>query len=242
MSNLQLFLELTATFVPISDFWAKNTAFGRNDIAGVPASQYICGISHLFNLSFMENSNQMMRLTGGELLALWKTHLRLDDVRRDCVVERDDGIDLDAWLMQHINRWYSRLLSTAPAEWLPVDDVKADVTLTLLSDGAVRASVPAQAVRPVEWQLDSWSRSVTEFAAPGSEDDKRQALPWLKGGACHPVAVDHGNHIMLFSHTDAGTMPALSAARCVIRPADGQFVFHAQAMNTFPSLDQLRAS
>ena len=49
----------------------------------------------------MENTNQFLHLNASEMLALWKKELRLEPVVRDCIVERDDGIDIDALLELH---------------------------------------------------------------------------------------------------------------------------------------------
>ena len=179
----------------------------------------------------MTNQSQMLTLSRAQMLALWKQVLRLDTPRRDCVVERDDGIDLDAWLMTIIDTWYARLLATAPVEWVPVEDVAAEVTLTLEPDGVVAAVPPVQAVRPVEWKLRGWKHSVTAFAAPDSLEAAVQRNPFTRGAVCNPAAVDHGNRLLLFSAPDANT-PRLDVARCVVRPADGSFTLHQAALET----------
>ena len=53
----------------------------------------------------MENTNQMMDLSADEMLELYKTMTHLAPVRRECTIERDDGIDLDAWLTLRLPRW-----------------------------------------------------------------------------------------------------------------------------------------
>ena len=62
----------------------------------------------------MENTNQMMDLSADEMLELYKTMTHLAPVRRECTIERDDGIDLDAWLTLRLQQWYAQLLLTAP--------------------------------------------------------------------------------------------------------------------------------
>ena len=52
----------------------------------------------------MENLNQFYNLTESEMLSLWKQVMRLETPRRDCTVEWDDGIDLDALLLTHIKQ------------------------------------------------------------------------------------------------------------------------------------------
>lgn len=181
----------------------------------------------------MENTNQFLNLTASEMLDLWKTILRLEPVRRDCTVERDDGIDIDALLELHIRQWYAHLLNTAPVEWLPVEDVKADVALTTDAHGKVSATVPPQCVRPVEWQLTAWQRPVTQFLAPDSHEAQMALDPYTGAGSCRPVAIDYGNRLLLLS-VPVGTQPALAIARCVVRPVAGTFAFHSAALSTIP--------
>lgn len=181
----------------------------------------------------MENTNQFMHLTPSEMLALWKKELRLEPVVRDCNIERSDGIDIDAMLTLHIQQWYAHLLTTAPVEWLPIEDVKAHVTLTADDNGVVTATVPAQYVRPIEWQLTAWLRPVTQFLTPDSHEAQVALDPFTQAGINRPAAIDHGNRLLLIS-VPAGTLPTLATARCVVRPTDGTFTFHHAALATIP--------
>lgn len=185
----------------------------------------------------MENTNQFLNLNASEMLDLWKTVMRLQPVRRDCSVERDDGIDIDTLLTLHIRQWYAHLLNTAPVEWLPVEDVKADVTLTLESGGKVSATIPEQCVRPVEWRLTAWQHPVTQFLNPDSHEAQVALDPYTGAGPCRPAAIDYGNRLLLLS-VPTGTQPALATARCVVRPADGTFAFHSAALSTIPEWAQ----
>ena len=195
---------------------------------------YIC--THVTQtINAMENINQMMNLSEQEMLALYKTMTHLTTVRRDCIVERDDGIDLDAWLTLRLQQWYAQLLLTAPVEWLPVEDVKNDVQLTMDASGVVTATIPSRCVRPVEWRLDRWHCSVTTFLRPDDPQARLQLNPWTRGGACRPKAIDHGDRLLLYSGK-SDSVPQLTVARCVVRPADGHFCFHATALSTLPQL------
>ena len=177
----------------------------------------------------MENSNQFLDLSQAEMLDLWKCLHHLQPSRRDCTVERDDGIDLDTLLLNHIDRWYAELLLTAPIHLLPVEDVATDVTLTGDDEGVVTAILPPQCVRPVEWQLQEWKNSVTHFAQPDEEEARRQRNVWTRGGCETPVIVDHGNRLLLYS-LPGGSQPALVMARCVVRPVDGRYRFHSSLL------------
>ena len=106
-------------------------------------------------LKTMENRNQFYNLTESEMIDLWKQVMHLETPRRDCAVEWNDGIDLDALLLTHIKQWYAHQLNNAPANLLPIEDLAAQVSLTT-RDSIVVASVPDQSVRPVEWKLAEW--------------------------------------------------------------------------------------
>jgi len=180
----------------------------------------------------MENRNQFYNLTPTEMLNLWKEVLHLDTPRRDCNVEWDDGIDIDSLLTTHIKQWYAHILSTAPANLLPINDVKEAVTLNASADGAVVATTPEHCVRPIEWKLTGWKRSVTQFLDPFSNEAMKQLNEWTRGGAYNPAIIDYGFQLLLFSNTS--NTPSLEIARCVVRPADGSYQFHSQLLDTIP--------
>lgn len=176
----------------------------------------------------MENTNLFLDLTESEMLALCKRVMNLEPAARDCVVERYDGIDLDALILTHARTWYSRLLIEAPATLLPTDDIKDLITLVDCGQGVVRAHLPECCVRPLEVQLQHWEHSVTTFASPQDGLAQLQLNPWTRGGMHHPVAVDHGSHLMLYS-LPLGQTPVLLQARCVVHRQD-RFCFHHSAV------------
>lgn len=181
----------------------------------------------------MENTNQQLTYNSTEILNLWKTIMHLEPVRRDCMIERDDGIDIDALLTLHIRQWYAQLLETAPAEWLPIEDVKNDCRLNLGNDQVVTATLPPQCVRPVEWKLKGWQHSVTHFLKPGDPEAIVQQCEWTRGRSHCPAVIDMGNTMQLFSAA-SNSLPTLEVARCVVRPADDIYRFHAAALSTIP--------
>lgn len=176
----------------------------------------------------------LMSLTESEMLDLWKLRVGLTPALRDCSVERDDGLDLDSKLTTDIRQWYATLLATAPVEWLPVEDVAADVTATTDSSGVVTATMPDRAVRPVEWHLDGWASDAVEFHSPTSVTAKQQAVEWLRGGGSRPVAVLGQNQLKLYS-VDPGTEGTVDKALCVVMPDDGSYQFSQEALATLPA-------
>ena len=183
----------------------------------------------------MENRNQFYNLTESEMLALWKQVMRLDTPRRDCTVEWDDGIDLDALLLTHIKQWYAHQLNHAPVQLLPIEDLASQVPLDT-RDGIVIATTPVQCVRPVEWKLAEWQHSVTEFLDPCSHEAMLQLNEWTRGGACNPAIIDYGFQMLMMSTT--GTSPQLETARCVVRPSDGSYQFHSDLLSTIPEWEK----
>ena len=182
----------------------------------------------------MENRNQFLNLNESEMLDLWKQVMHLDTPRRDCTVEWDDGIDLDALLLTHIKQRYAQLLNTAPAQLLPIEDLASEVELSV--DGnMVVAPAPQRCVRPVEWRLAEWKRSVTEFLDPCSHEAMLQLNEWSRGGVYNPAIIDYGFQLLMMS--SASGEPQLAMARCVARPADGSYQFHASMLSTIPEWD-----
>ena len=170
------------------------------------------------------------------MLGLWKLLLHLKPDRRDCIVERDDGVSLDDWLLGQIDLWYAHLLATAPVEWLPVEDVASALSPSADAQGVVTVAVPERCVRPVEWLLAGWQAPVSAFIQPGTAAEQAEQNVWTRSGKCRPAAVDYGDRLVLYS-LDAGDAPVVTRARCVVRPADGTYVFHREALATVEDLE-----
>ncbi len=177
------------------------------------------------------NDNMMFNLDEEEMLELWKTRLRLLPARRDCTIERDDGIDIDQVLLLDIKEWYAWLLWHGDASLLPVEDLSGDVSPQIDDEGVVTVPLPSQCVRPVEWRLDGWRCGVTQFHLAGSYEALCQRNIYLRGDTYSPVAVLHDDRMMLYS-LSPGDVPSLAVARCVVRPVDGSYRFAQAALGT----------
>ena len=177
----------------------------------------------------MENTSQFMELSESEMLDLWKTMMQLQPAHYGCTIERTDGIDIDKLLLIHIRKWYASLLLSAPDGIVPVEDVKDRLSVMVADNGVVTAMVPPECVRPVEWKLKAWQKSVTLFLQPDVPETAYLHNEWTRPGVCDPAAVDYGNRILLFTLPD-GELPIFDMARCVVRPADGKYIFHASAL------------
>ena len=172
-----------------------------------------------------------MELSESEMLDLWKTMMQLQPAHYGCTIERTDGIDIDELLLIHIRKWYASLLLSAPDGIVPVEDVKDRLSVMVADNGVVTAMVPPECVRPVEWKLKAWQKSVTLFLQPNVPEAAYLHNEWTRPGVCDPAAVDYGNRILLFTLPD-GELPIFDMARCVVRPANGKYVFHASVLES----------
>ena len=179
----------------------------------------------------MENTSQFMELSESEMLDLWKTMMQLQPAHYGCTIERTDGIDIDELLLIHIRKWYASLLLSAPDGIVPVEDVKDRLSVMVADNGVVTAMVPPECVRPVEWKLKAWQKSVTLFLQPNVPEAAYLHNEWTRPGVCDPAAVDYGNRILLFTLPD-GELPIFDMARCVVRPTNGKYVFHAAVLES----------
>lgn len=177
------------------------------------------------------NDNMMIDLDEDGMLELWKTRLRLLPARRDCTIERDDGIDIDQVLLLDIKEWYAWLLWHGDMAWLPVEDLKSDVSPQIDDEGVVTVPLPSQCVRLVEWKLDGWRCSVAQFYRSGSYEALCQRNIYLRGDAFAPVAVLHDDRMVLYS-LSPDDVPLVTMARCVVRPSDGNYRFAQAALAT----------
>lgn len=172
-----------------------------------------------------------MELSESEMLDLWKTMMQLQPAHYGCTIERTDGIDIDELLLIHIRKWYASLLLSAPDGIVPVVDVKDRLSVMVADNGVVTAMVPPECVRPVEWKLKAWQKSVTLFLQPNVPEAAYLHNEWTRPGVCDPAAVDYGNRILLFTLPD-GELPIFDMARCVVRPTNGKYVFHASVLES----------
>lgn len=172
-----------------------------------------------------------MELSESEMLDLWKTMMQLQPAHYGCTIERTDGIDIDELLLIHIRKWYASLLLSAPDGIVPVEDVKDRLSVMVADNGVVTAMVPPECVRPVEWKLKVWQKSVTLFLQPNVPEAAYLHNEWTRPGVCDPAAIDYGNRILLFTLPD-GELPIFDMARCVVRPTNGKYIFHASVLES----------
>ena len=179
----------------------------------------------------MENTSQFMELSESEMLDLLKTMMLLQPAHYGCTIERTDGIDIDELLLIHIRKWYASLLLSAPDGIVPVEDVKDRLSVMVADNGVVTAMVPPECVRPVEWKLKAWQKSVTLFLQPNVPEAAYLHNEWTRPGVCDPAAIDYGNRILLFTLPN-GELPIFDMARCVVRPTNGKYIFHASVLES----------
>ena len=176
----------------------------------------------------MRNESLMLSYTEDEMLQLVKRLKFLVPERRECEIEREDGVDIDLNMRMWINEWYANLLLT-------VEDLKSECSAVADSQGVVTVEMPWKAVRPVEVRLEGWERSVTEFFAPDSTEARLQESEWTRGGSEKPAAVAGDSTLKLYSAA-AGEMPVVATLRCVVWD-NVHYVFHSSLLNLLGGLN-----
>lgn len=180
----------------------------------------------------MNYNEKMLTLSQKEMLDLWKTRLNLTPARRDCNIEREDGIDIDKYLLERIDEWYAKLLSEAPDAWLPIKDIAQTLSYSISPNGVIRIAGDEEWIRPVKIQMKSWRRAITQFHSPNSFMALLQFNEYTCGGSENPVAIIMPTEILMYNaHNEYDT---ITEALFITRPAPGFYSFAESAMSLIP--------
>ena len=180
----------------------------------------------------MEGNLKIITMSEAEMLDLWKLRLNLYPALRDCVIEREDGIDMDAQLKLRIREWYARMLKDLPLEHLPKEDIK-DRLKCLIKNGVMQVSLPNNFIAPISFQLESWERPVTKFWNADSFMAQLQYDELTRGGQENPIAIWIPNKVMLYSAVDGDDK--LIQAYSAIMPQDGTYIMAEYMLDTIPN-------
>ena len=87
----------------------------------------------------------MLRLTQADMLAQWKMRRYLEPLRTDCLISRSDGIDIDAYCVMEMRRWYLDLLATAPVEFLaPEPTLSENIIKLQIADNHILSTMKSK--------------------------------------------------------------------------------------------------
>ncbi len=170
----------------------------------------------------MECNHTMLILTEDEMLNLWKLKKLMIPTRRDCAIERDDGIDIDQLLLLDIRGWYAALLAKGEAYLLPTADLSEHIVLTPINGNTSKFILPSNCCRPLELKLSTWNQSVFDFHAPNSFIAKSQRNEYMRAGEAYPICVQNDDEIIVSGYTPNDTITLM---KCVIRPENNKYIF-----------------
>lgn len=173
-------------------------------------------------------------LTSDEMLQQWRLRRALLPLRNDCEVQRTDGIDIDTYLRAEMRAWYLGLLDTALTRYLSLDDIAADVPLTVDSARCVTVKLPDACRRVISVRLQGWERPATIVTDPLSDLARMQHNPFSRGGTASPVAVLDGSTLQLYSAPASAEPPRLRQLLCVITPDEGLYTLDESALSLIP--------
>lgn len=172
----------------------------------------------------MKTEGNLTVYTQQEMLAEWKLRCGYVNGRRECTVERDDGIDIDSILLRRIDDAYARLLREAPPSLLPVADVAAECTPAIKYTGCISIALPGHCVRVLCIDFAGWQRPAIPVSAD-SPTARLQSVDWLRGGASCPVCVDEGDGTLTVFGGDSLNTVSPFRLMAVVRPDDGTYRF-----------------
>ena len=165
-----------------------------------------------------------IELSENEMLALWKRRHFLEPLRADCLIERSDGVDLDAIAREEMRLWYLRRLAEAPPCKLAPDDIAMTAKVRRSPSGTALVTLPHNVVRVVAVKLGGWERPARIIEA-GSPCERRAANPFARAGVADPVAVLRpGNILELFSPDSRQALPVVDTLLVIEDPGPHTYV------------------
>ena len=169
-------------------------------------------------------------LSSEEMLAQWKLRRGFEPLRNDCVITRNDGVDLDQLLRLEMRDWYLNLLNTAPLNMLSTTNIANDIAIVKGGDNVGTITLPENCRRIVELQLEGWSRQAKILDDPFCQEALLQDNPYSRGGCEQPIAIKHGNRPHVYSLPSS--TPKIVKAIAVMEPADGSYEMDESALST----------
>lgn len=177
-----------------------------------------------------------LRLSRADMLAQWKMRRYLEPLRQDCLMSRSDGIDLDAYCVMEMRRWYLDLMATAPMEYLAPSDLTLTATVRRGEGNRGLITLPAGTVRIVRVKLSGWQREATVVTDMSSPLARLQRNRFSCGGVERPVALwsGEGSVLELFSLPSLAGTPVVEALTAVVDPGPELYEFDERAWNMLP--------
>lgn len=166
-----------------------------------------------------------------DLIAEWRMCRGLEPLRIDATIRRQDAFEIDEYARRDIERWYDRLLESAPLDLLVVEDITDRVTVAPAGRGTAVMQLPGDCRRLVEVMMKGWERPALITTAD-SKTGRRQVSPFSRGGMCVPVAIpEAGGRVRLYGFRN-GLEPEAARVMAVARPPDGVYRCQPRALET----------
>jgi hypothetical protein len=169
-------------------------------------------------------------LTTDEMLAQWKLRRGFAPLRANCVIERSDGVDLDAILRLEMRDWYLNLLDNAPIEMLAPSDIKDSIAIIKQYDGSGVVTLPENCRRVVEFQLKGWRQPAKIITDLNSHEAMLQTNKYSRAKSQSPIVVKHHNKLLIYSLPNDDN-PTIERALAILEPADGSYTLDERGMN-----------
>lgn len=193
--------------------------------------------------------------TEAEMLRIWKNKLGLFEAASGGVVTRQDGSNLDTYLISEIRAWYADVLRNADIELLPVENLAEETdSATYVDASTAELTFPERGIRPVGIKLGEWKREVARFYSPDSDMARLQRTPLLRASSLSPVVIIDKRKFIIYGvdvpqyQADASVLssssalesrainftPVIDVLNMVARPAEGTYVFDDSLLTSIP--------
>ncbi|MDE6270053.1 MAG: hypothetical protein K2M12_04255 [Muribaculaceae bacterium] len=170
-----------------------------------------------------------------EMKKLWRRAAGLEPQRTDCMVDRTDGVDVDAMIEPRMRAWYLNLLDRAPVELLRVEDVAEEVIIrgNVGRPGGL-GTLPGRVRRLLSIRQTGWlTATVPRSAEEAAETLRRSLNPYLQPGPAVPLCVMLGRDFELQPYEDGDVVVS---ARAITDPGPENYVLDESLLASIPDI------
>ncbi|MDE7467106.1 MAG: hypothetical protein K2M61_01980 [Muribaculaceae bacterium] len=172
---------------------------------------------------------ELVTMTQSRMLDEFRRALGMSVLRTDCTVQAVEGVEVDPWLEQLLDGWYTEQLLTADARLLPVTNQSQSAATSAMHGGMLRVRPDAQRVRVLAVQMADWTHAVEPVAfEQAGELLARMASPYSAPGPGSPLAVLMPDGSLQLCPDGEG---GLTNLLCVTDPRP-LYTFHPALLNT----------
>lgn len=157
-------------------------------------------------------------LSQSQMLEIWKRNRMVEPLRLDCTVQRTDGPDVDAMLIEEMRSWYLNLLDFGPESAIIPCDVTETCTVESLDHGNAVITAPEGCRRILSVWFAGWDFPLKVTDSPTPADSN----PYCRRPAAYRLAPDR--------IAVSGTSGNLREVKCALDVSPQIYIFDDSAL------------